>query len=284
MRHSTNTQPRRLLALAFTFLLLSIVGCSGLLPAGEDHFESTATIVLAIDSANALGLPAFVDTLYLASVVFPDDPNDLPGGIRKLSDAKVERQKQNGTTIETELVSLELRGESRVGLVKVMAGSEHGLPPSKGSITEVETRRRLFRSAEFVSGNSSFDMNVSIQVGNVVLSNCTPAELEEGVCENPIPMVQPGIKHLPPKGKPYETSPPRRGVKISIYDSRGNIVGYILHTEHVPVTGCCQLSNNRCASPVSLDQCKDLGGTQNDFKEGKTCVTSGPQAGQCIDC
>lgn len=284
MRHSTNTQPRRLLALAFTFLLLSIVGCSGLLPAGEDHFESTATIVLAIDSTNTLGLPAFVDTLFLASAVIPDDPNDLPGGIIKLSDARVERQKQNGTTIETELVSLELQGESPVGLVKVMAGSEHGLPPSKGSITDVKTRRRLFRSAEFVSGNSSFDMNVSIQVGNFMFSNCSPEELEKGVCENPIPMVRRDIKHLPPKGKPYETSPPRQGVKIPIYDSRGNIVGYILHTEHVPVTGCCQLRNNRCASPVSPDQCRQLGGRPGDFKEGKTCVTSGPQAGQCIDC
>ena len=145
------------------------------------------------------------------------------------------------------------------------AGREFDLPPSPGVITNVKTDD----DGGFISGDSTFDINVVIEIGGITLSNCQ--SLAEGVCDDPIRLGKKEITDLPPKAE-YDPGSPD---PIPIYGPGGVIVGFIVHTTHITERGCCQLAGPSCSEPPRRD-CEAAGGT---YIRGGSCTRS---TGQCV--
>ena len=213
---------------------------------GEDVFDSSAEVRFTIEAGNGLGLPEFDEVIWLKS------KDKMP--------ARVIRQALADGRIVTEMASLQLSGESSIGRIRVSAGSELDLPPSPGVITDVEVSEQ----GTFVRGNSSFDINVRIEIGDpgiigqkiseiIVVSNCE--SLEQKICKNPIKLRKNRITELPPAAV-YDPGDP---APIPIFSPGGAIVGRIVHTSHITERGCCQFSGPACGEPPRKD-CEDHGG------------------------
>ena len=145
--------------------------------AGVDTFPSTGSFNLNLGEVGIVVPGGPVVMVNLSSAGLPD--------------AIVERQTQVGTTIETEIVSLQLKGVSPLGPVEVKVGRAFGLPPSTGQITNVV-------NGSFVSGDSFFDVFFEVTVGGaggVAVSNAVAVRLD---ARNAATLEPAPITSLPP--------------------------------------------------------------------------------------
>ncbi len=175
------------------------------IPAGDDIFPSTAGF-----------------SLMFPSTVVPGPQNGEVNHVRLssagLPDAIVRRQEQVGDTIETELISLSLRGNvSGLGLISVI---ESPTRASNGRIENV--KQRPSPDCSFAEGDSFFGVFVEITLENQGLTL---------VHQDPIPL-QAKIFNLPPTLRVY--IPPSRPIRIPLFDKvTGNLVAYLLHAAHI---------------------------------------------------
>lgn len=196
---SGDSRPRRalvrnaftpLLALALTALLalalapIASGGVHDVNVAGQDFFPSGGEIELELQLP---GQKPLVERIELTSQGLPD--------------AVINRGALTDSHIDTEIVQLDLAGQSSLGQVFVRAGSGYGLPASTGRIDNV----KLDRSGGFESGDSFFDVFVEIQViprvpapgqgpgdivgppiaGPIIAQNATPLRLQTTISKLP---------------------------------------------------------------------------------------------------
>ena len=155
---------------------------AGLVPAGEDFFSSRGTVSVEIYDPFYPG--GFTEVISLSSNGFP------------LS--HVHRDAQVVTTINTEMVSLDLAGISaNVGYVHLRVGAGNATPVieggSFGQITNVVTSGN-----NFVSGDSYFNIffELDVQSYGVTLYN---------KLADPDVVVANGIFRLPPFNRTYQS-------------------------------------------------------------------------------
>lgn len=211
----------------FTFMLICtlVVGVTSLvLPsvkviaapigAGDDVFNSEGEITI-LTFANPFGIPVFLpETISLDSM-------GMLG--------TVHRDDQMSTTIDTEIISMDLFGNSaNVGAVHVRVGTGNGVAlASIGQITNVvqDPLDPGFADglpSSFQSGDSFFDVFYEIDVGGITLFNTIPHRLgPETIFELPpigIDYLSPGSLNLFVKG-----------------DATMTVVGQISDIRHTPV-------------------------------------------------
>jgi hypothetical protein len=176
-------------------------GCPGI-PAGTDIFPSTAKLVL--DILIDTGEP-FVVRLSSA---------DLP-------DSVVQRQPQVGDTMDVELVSGQMGGfHPRTGGIEVRIGSDFGLPPTFGQLTNIVQDPA---SCDLVHADSFFDVFFEINVFGLgeTWAPVQPLHLESK------------LKRLPPEDVKYENPfvNPIQLVDQASGDPRGRVLYHMHHAD-----------------------------------------------------
>jgi hypothetical protein len=165
-------------------------------------------------------MPSTVATIRVTTFQFGADTVNLNGPTTGMRGATLFNPHRAITTIETEMLSMQLNGNSGIlGPVIVRAGRDLGLEPSHGLMEPLST------DADFPA-DSFFDVFVTVDLPNfgLQLHNREPFR------------VQTPITYYPPFGHMFQGNVP-----VVLYDAGGNPRGTIDNVFHRPL---CQTNTN----------------------------------------